>query len=183
MLLNLWKLHALAAIPGADHAGRVQRDPEDWVPGNGQVMSIMQNPALFSLLGTFFGGDGVTTFCLPDLRGRACVGSDLAAVPMGQMDGTETVTLTIEQLPYHSHDFQATTVAGSGRTSSPVGKVFGTNTAANETIFAATGSNYVPLSVGTNVTPQGGGAPHNNMQPYLTINYMIALYGLYPSRP
>jgi microcystin-dependent protein len=151
--------------------------PKGWALCDGQLLSIAQNQALFSLLGTWFGGDGIRTFGLPDLRGRTPVG--LSGDP-GEMRGSETVTLTAEQLAAHSHAFEATTAAGPGGRPGPAtGKLFGAS-ASTQTIYAQA-SNPVALAP-VNISPAGGGQPHANMQPYLTVNFIIALVGIYPSR-
>jgi microcystin-dependent protein len=158
--------------------------PRGWAQCNGQLLPINQNTALFSLLGTNYGGDGMRTFGLPDLRGRAILGASSTIIP-GVVSGSETVTLTTPELPAHTHTIQAATTQGSGRGSSPTNHLFGANSepSSNPTkIFAAAGSGEVALQVGTNVVSDGGNLPHNNMQPYLTISYLIALQGVYPSR-
>lgn len=157
--------------------------PRGWALCDGSLLSIRQNQALFSLIGTTYGGDGVNTFALPDLRGRAVLGSNLGTVPWGQVDGSETASVSVGQLPSHSHSLQASTTAGTGRGALPTGNLFAKNTASPIAIFAPPGSGDVPLASGTNVLPDGGGVPHNNMQPYLVINYLIALNGVFPSRP
>jgi microcystin-dependent protein len=156
--------------------------PRGWAPCDGRLLAIQQNQALFSLLGTTYGGDGRSTFALPDLRGRAILGSNLGTVAWGQVGGTETVTLSVQQLPAHNHTIGAISKSGTGRAVSPAGRVFA-GTDAAEKIFAPTGSKEVPLATGTNIGNDGGNLPHNNMQPYLVINYMIALNGIFPSRP
>lgn len=151
--------------------------PKNWALCNGQLLSIQQYQALFSLIGTYFGGDGVRTFALPDLRGRTPVG--LIGLP-GVVYGTETVTLTPDQMASHSHIFEVTTTAGaSSRPGSAAGKLFGASPTA-QTLYAQPTSE-VPLAP-VNVGPSGGGGPHDNMQPYLTVNYIIALFGIFPSR-
>jgi microcystin-dependent protein len=158
--------------------------PRGWAPCNGQLLAINQNTALFSLLGTYYGGDGIRTFGLPDLRGRAILGASPTITP-GETGGSETVTLNVQQLASHTHNIQASTTNGSGRGSSAAGHVFGVNTEPSTkptAIFAAPGTNDVALQVGTNVMNDGGGAAHNNMQPYLAISYLIALNGIFPSR-
>ncbi|WP_245431274.1 phage tail protein, partial [Rhodoplanes roseus] len=110
--------------------------PRGWALCDGSLLSIQSNQALFALLGTTFGGDGRSTFGLPDLRGRAVLGSDLASVPWGQVAGTETVTVTVDQLPSHTHVVSASTTAGTGRGSAPNGNLFGINTASPVAIFA-----------------------------------------------
>ncbi|BAL10467.1 MULTISPECIES: phage tail protein [Bradyrhizobium] len=161
--------------------------PRGWALCNGALLSIQQNTALFSLLGTYYGGNGVTVFGLPNLMGRAILGADSQGsyVP-GMISGTTAVSLTTATLPSHPHGIQAKTDQGGGRGNVvPTGNTFATNTlpAANPTkIFAAAGQQETPLAIGTNVLNEGGGSPHNNMQPYLTISYLIALQGVYPSR-
>jgi microcystin-dependent protein len=162
--------------------------PRGWAPCNGQLLAINQYTALFSLLGTYYGGNGTTTFGLPDLRGRAILGSTGGGgtYPVGMISGTTTVTLISAQLPQHTHTLQASSVKGAGRgTTPPAGHLFGENTeppAAPKMIFAAPSSKDTALQVGTNIGPMGGGVPHNNLQPYLVISYLIALNGIYPSR-
>lgn len=160
--------------------------PRGWALCNGALLAISTNQALFSLLGTYYGGDGVRTFGLPDLRGRSILGStgNSGQYPVGTISGTTTVTLSVQQLPAHTHGIQATTTSGSGRGASPLNNLFATNTAGATPakIFLTAGSAETALAQSTNVTNDGGGTPHNNMQPYLTISYLIAMQGLYPSR-
>lgn len=154
------------------------RAPKFWALCNGQLLPIVQNQALFSLIGTYFGGNGTTTFALPDLRGRTIRG--LENLP-GMMGGVENVTLLMSQLPQHSHGFSTgTDVAVGGR--NPL--------RANGNRFGATGNGNTiydapaPLTpLAGNVAQTGGSQPHNNMQPYTTLNFIIALAGIYPSRP
>jgi microcystin-dependent protein len=156
--------------------------PRGWAVCNGALIAIQTNQALFSLIGTLYGGNGTTNFGLPDLRGRAILGASPNITP-GTIGGEVNVTLTTAQLPAHNHLIQASTTQGSGRgAASPVGRLFGTNTEPPRNIFLLAGSHEVPTAIGTNVLPDGGNQPHNNMQPYLTISYLIALQGIYPSR-
>jgi len=158
--------------------------PRGWAACNGQLVSVQQNQALFSLLGTAFGGDGRNTFALPDLRGRAVLGCNFGSIPRAQIAGSERVTLDVNQLPNHTHTLQASTTAGTGRAQAPNDNLFGANTATPANlIFAAAGSAEIPLAVGTNVAPAGGSQPHNNMQPYLVIAYLIAMQGIFPPHP
>lgn len=163
--------------------------PKDWAFCNGQLMSIAQNQALFSLIGTTYGGDGVTTFALPDLRGRVPnhfgQGPGLNSYEMGQVSGTETVTLIQTQMPTHTHPMMVSNQTAS--VSDPTGHVL----AASTGLDSLSGATVTVHTYGTNPTgvasPQtigiaGGNQSHNNMQPYLTMNYCIALYGIYPSR-
>jgi microcystin-dependent protein len=149
--------------------------PRGWAFCNGQVLAIAQNQALFSLLGTTYGGDGNTTFALPDLRGRVPVhpgqGPGLSQYDLGQVGGTETVTLLVSELPQHTHRQPATN--GEQTTNRPDGALPGRGGVYGED---SDGSMLAPT------TPVGGSQPHNNTQPYLGLNYIIALEGIYPSR-
>jgi microcystin-dependent protein len=161
--------------------------PRGWLPCNGALLPINQNAALFSLLGTAYGGNGTTTFALPDLQGRALLGStgNGGNFPAGMVAGTTTVNLTTAQIPSHNHIIQASTTAGAGRGASPAGHLFGANTApANDPdkIFLTAGTAETNLASATNVVNDGGGQAHNNMQPYLVISYLIAVNGIFPSR-
>lgn len=156
--------------------------PRGYATCDGQLLSIAQNTALFSLLGTTFGGDGRVTFGLPDLRGRVPVhqgqGPGLTNRTMGEMSGTENVTLISSQMPMHNHLVNVTNVAGALPTP-------GGNFLAPSSDSAM--SNFRPTADGSALNPQsiglaGGNQPHNNMQPYLVINYCIAMEGIFPSR-
>jgi microcystin-dependent protein len=156
--------------------------PRNWALCNGQLLPIAQNQALFALLGTTYGGDGSTTFALPDLRGRVPVhaGSSSAAgtVNLGEQSGVENVTLTTQQLPSHGHGVAAS--ADLAAATSPAAAVTGAKPRFGADIYAAAG-NPVALS-NTAVGNAGGSQPHNNMQPSLTINFCICLIGIFPSR-
>ena len=171
--------------------------PRNWAYCDGQLMAISQNNALFSLLGTTYGGDGRTTFALPDLRGRAPIGPrhgpGLSSYSLGQRGGVETVTLNITQIPSHTHTAVVTegsahlpvnTTEGDEDEKNPAAGVLA-NTGADNYASSANGS-YVSGApvVGTSVTnlPTGGSQWHTNIQPYLAINYIIAMQGFYPSR-
>jgi microcystin-dependent protein len=161
--------------------------PRGWAPCSGQLLAIQPNQALFSLLGTYYGGNGVTTFALPDLRGRAIIGSTGGGgdYPAGMVSGVTTVTLIATQIPAHNHFIQGSTAQGAGRGASPTNNLFATNTLPADDpkkIFANAGQGEVPLALSTNLTDTGGGLAHNNMQPYLVISYLIAMQGIYPSR-
>lgn len=156
--------------------------PRGWAFCNGQLLPIAQNTALFSLLGTTYGGNGTTTFGLPDLRGRVPIhfgqGPGLSPYSQGQTGGAESVTLLTTQIPAHSHTVNA--VGSGGNQASPVGNlpaVESTGTSQNFSNGAATGQ-MNPTMVNT----AGGNQPHSNVQPYQTINFCIALEGIYPSR-
>lgn len=159
--------------------------PKGWHACDGSILPITQYQALFALLGTAYGGDGIRTFALPDLRGRAVLGSNFGSVAWGQVSGTETVTVSVAELPSHNHMVTAATTKGAGRgLSAPTAKLFGENTAGSPVvdIFALAGSKEVALAPSTNVVNDGGNQAHNNMQPFLVINYLIALQGIFPSR-
>jgi microcystin-dependent protein len=162
--------------------------PKNWALCNGQLLAINQNTALFSLLGTMFGGNGVNTFALPDLRGRAIMGSSGTSGDniIGTTSGTPTVQLLTSQIPAHNHSVNAAVTQSTSRGSTQAkNNVFGTNTepvSAPKKIFITAGTGETNLAVGTNVVNDGGNAPHNNMQPYLAISYLIALSGIFPSR-
>jgi microcystin-dependent protein len=153
--------------------------PRGWAFCNGQILSIAQNTALFSLLGTTYGGNGQTTFALPDLRGRVPIsagqGPGLSNYSLGQVGGTETETLLIQQMPMHTHLVQAST--GDATTSQPGGNVLA---AVGGGAYAAppTDATMAPNMIATS----GGSQPHNNVSPYLTLNWCIALAGIFPSR-
>jgi len=150
--------------------------PTGWAFCDGQLIPISQNTALFALLGTVYGGDGKSTFALPDLQGRAAMqpgqGPGLSLYDLGQESGTESITLLQSEIPQHTHQLRA--VNDSGLQSNPGGAI---PAAAN--IYAA-GPGSAPMAP---LTPSGGGLPHNNMQPYLTVSFCIALQGIFPQRP
>ena len=161
--------------------------PRGWHLCDGSLLPINQYQAVFALIGTTYGGNGTTNFALPDLRGRAILGTDgttSGLYPPGLQTGTTMVPLTTSQIPQHNHIIQASTTPGAGPAQSPAGKLFGVDTTqgGSEKIFTTAGSAEVALAVSTNVVNDGGNQPHNNMQPYLAINYMIALQGIFPSR-
>jgi microcystin-dependent protein len=153
-----------------------------WALCQGQLLPISQNAALFSLLGTTYGGDGQSTFGLPDLRGRAALGmgqgSGLQPYVLGQPGGVESVTLTANQFASHTHALQAAATATTATPGS--GVVLGTPAAATPT-YAAAGT--ATQLVGSTVSPApGSDGPHENRQPSLAINYIIALFGIFPSQ-
>jgi len=154
--------------------------PQGWALCNGQLLSISQNTALFSLLGTNYGGDGRTTFGLPDLRGRAPIhmgqGAGLTARSIGNASGRETVALTIQECPPHSHS--AAGASGASQPS-PVGNFWSTDPNGNTAAYSTTANSVMSAAaVGTT----GPGQPHDNMPPYLAVNYIIALAGVFPAR-
>lgn len=152
--------------------------PKGWAQCHGQLLSIAQNQALFSLLGTQYGGDGRVTFALPDLRGRAPIGfgqgPGLPSYEVGQVGGTPTVTLIQSQMPHHSHGVNA---GGAATSKLPAG-----NLPAMSTGGAAYGSTPSESMAPGMVQPVGGNQPHENMSPYLAGNWCIALEGVFPSR-
>ena len=152
--------------------------PTGWAETNGQLISISSNTALFSLLGTTYGGDGRTTFALPDLRGRVVIGdgngAGLTPHVEGESSGTETNTLTVGQIPAHSHTLSASTAAASK--TDPTGSFLAASGEYRKNATAP--ANLAATSVGTT----GGGQPVNNMQPYLVMKVCIAVTGVFPSR-
>jgi microcystin-dependent protein len=156
--------------------------PRFWAACDGQLLPISQNQALFSLLGTTFGGNGTTTFALPDMRGRTPVhwgqGAGLGGVTLGEAAGTEAVTLTAAHLPSHSHGVRASSDLAAA--TSPAAAVMGAKPRGGIDAYAAPG-NLTPLAPGA-VGNAGGGQPHENMQPSLAVNFVIALSGIFPSR-
>ncbi|GAA4167879.1 phage tail protein [Gryllotalpicola koreensis] len=159
--------------------------PSGWALCNGQLLPIAQNTALFSILGTQYGGNGTSTFALPNLNGAAALGQGagpgLTARSVGESGGAESVTLSQAQLPAHTH--AATAVAAVGTQGSPSGAIFAEPRAGRAPVpaYAAPGTSTATLSP-TAVLPAGGGLPHNNLPPSLAVNYIIALQGNYPSR-
>ncbi len=145
----------------------------------GPLISISQNPALFQLIGTTYGGNGTSTFALPDLRSRVPVHQGAGSV-IGQVAGQENVTLTSAQLPSHSHVLQSssTTPSASPTNNLPAGTV---STAGNCDIYGPATARQTHLNPAS-ILPDGGSQPHNNIQPYLTINFIIALNGIFPSQ-
>ncbi len=158
--------------------------PNGWAKCDGQLLLISQSTALFSLLGTTYGGDGKTTFALPDLRGAAPLqqgeGSGLSWRVLGETGGDRTVTLMQSEMPAHSHGVRAS--SGRADQLSPSGNVWATartgRRVANQYAAAA---NTVTMSFFA-LSIEGGSMPHNNMPPYLTLNFIIAMQGIYPSR-
>ena len=161
--------------------------PRNWAFCQGQLMSIAQNTALFSILGTTYGGNGQTTFALPDFRGRVAVGTGqgpgLPSITLGEVSGEPTHTLISTEMPAHNHLMGANT-SGQANSANPNGNVLGIGKvpSSSETInmysSSGAGSNLAP----TAISISGGSQPHNNMQPYLGMNYIICLFGIFPSR-
>ena len=163
--------------------------PSQWAMCNGQLLSIAQNSALFAVLGTTYGGDGVQTFALPDLRGRAPVhpgsGPGLSPYVEGQIGGTETVTLLSTQMPSHNHLVGVSNAAGT--VTDPTNALPAQINTGTVRQPATTAFGYAPPpQTGTlapaAVSSTGGSQPHANIQPYLCVTFIIALQGVFPSR-
>jgi microcystin-dependent protein len=148
--------------------------PRGWALCDGQLLPINQNQALFSLLGTTYGGNGQTTFALPDLRGRSPVNPG-TQITLGERGGEENHTLTTPEMPAHTHPVNGDAADASATT--PAGNVWAASTS---NPFSSSAPNTVlsAASVGT----AGGSQPHNNLQPYTVVNFVIALTGIFPSR-
>ncbi|MFN3849082.1 MAG: phage tail protein [Spirosomataceae bacterium] len=158
--------------------------PRGWFFCQGQLLSIAQNTALFSLLGTTFGGNGQTTFGLPDFRGRVAVGTGqgpgLSSYQLGQAAGTETNTILIPNMPAHNHQMQASGDGPTQGTASGASLASSTRSTSVPNIYVSGAPNQVPMASATTVA--GGSQPMNNLQPYLGMNYIICSEGIYPSR-
>jgi microcystin-dependent protein len=166
--------------------------PSGWALCNGQVLSIAQNTALFSLLGTFYGGNGTSTFALPDLRSRVAVhageGSGLSNYVLGQSGGAEGVTLTSAQMPQHGHSVNCDSAhtshgsAGFGQSTgaTPAGNYLGLASSSAEGVYSSGPPNTVMNAA--MIVAAGGNQAHPNIQPYLCVNFIIALEGIFPSR-
>jgi microcystin-dependent protein len=156
--------------------------PKGWAFCDGQLLPISQNTALFSLLGTTYGGNGKSNFALPDLQGRAPMqpgqGPGLSLHDLGESAGSQTVTLLESEIPSHSHGVLAAPGIVAGDTNIPVGNAFAKSSQGNSYTAAA---NLTQLSPNA-VTPAGSDQPHNNMMPYITFNFNIALQGVFPPR-
>ncbi len=157
--------------------------PAGWMFCDGSLISIAENDALFSLIGTTYGGDGQSTFAVPDFRGRIVTGASgtgpgLSTVQLGQMYGTETSTMNINQMPTHSHPVYCTTAAGTSNV--PTGNFYA-NAGVLDKEFANAAPNTTmhPSMVNPSV---GGNQPFENMQPTTGLNFIISLYGVYPSQ-
>jgi len=155
--------------------------PTGWAFCDGQLMPLSQNTALFSLLGTTYGGDGKSTFALPDMQGNAPMqpgqGQGLSQRFLGEESGVESITLLVSEIPLHNH---IVNVSGASATDdAPAGERFAVGSGVGM---------YGPFAANATLAfqalpPAGGGLPHNNMQPYLTLNFCIALQGIFPARP
>jgi microcystin-dependent protein len=147
--------------------------PKGWAFCNGQFLPINQNQALFALLGTTYGGNGQTTFALPNLQGRVPIHFD-SSHDLGEAAGSSSVTVNIQQLPTHTHVLQGSNTLGNS------------NFVSNNVLGAEPGAAFVPsgpnVTVPGAISSVGGSQPHNNMMPYLVLNFIIALQGIFPSR-
>lgn len=157
--------------------------PKGWAFCNGQLLPISQNTALFSLLGTTYGGDGKSTFALPNLQGSTPMssgqGPGLSERFLGEQSGTQSVTLLQSEIPSHSHVMQAYTGDAADSRTPGTAAVLGIPSPGNAYNSTATGLQAMnPQAVGI----AGGSLPHNNMQPYLTVNFCIAMQGIFPPR-
>src|SRR5688500_9773441 len=147
-------------------------------------MPISQNTALFSLLGTTYGGDGKSTFALPDMKGNAPMqpgqGQGLSLRDLGEMSGVESITLLVSEIPVHTHALMADALDPADLPAPAPNRVLAQSTA----VFAyQPAASNLGLMAFQALPPAGGGLPHNNMQPYLTLNFCIALQGVFPQRP
>jgi microcystin-dependent protein len=164
--------------------------PRGWAFCAGQILPIDQNDALYALIGTTYGGDGQVTFGLPDMRGRVLIGQGtgpgLSSYVVGQMAGTETVTLSTNQMPQHNHSLVAYNLDATTATPGPgvaLGKPGLSHTSQQELFYLNTsGSPASPVLAADTIMPAGGNQPHDNQAPSLVLNYIIALEGVFPSR-
>lgn len=172
-------------MPATPYVGQIMAfggnyAPQGWALCDGSLLSIDQYQVLFTLIGTTYGGDGQTTFALPDLRGRAALhqgqGPGLSSYSLGQAGGAEAVTLTVGQLPPHSHPVLGN--SGAGTSPNPSGAVWAGSPVSVYTAGAAANA----AMNATAVSASGGSQPHDNMLPFLTLNFCIALEGIYPSQ-
>ena len=153
--------------------------PAGWALCNGQLLSLSANTALFSILGTTYGGNGTSTFALPNLQGRVAIhaGTGFSTYVLGQQGGTENVTLITNQIPVHNHGVNCNTSGGT-QASPASGYPAVESTGTSLDYAAASNGTMNPAMIGN----AGGGQPHTNIQPYLTVNFIIALQGIFPAR-
>lgn len=162
--------------------------PTGWAQCNGQLIPISQNTALFSLLGTFYGGDGKSTFALPNMQGNCAVnqgqGPGLSQWFLGQEQGSQTITLLTTEIPAHPHTMSVTSANGNGGTANngQLARSFKGNLQSSNTgkMYSTAAPNTNTRADSTLIT--GGSLPHNNMMPYLTLNFCIAMQGVFPPR-
>lgn len=160
--------------------------PKGWAFCDGQLLPISQNTALFSLLGTTYGGDGKSTFALPDMQGNTAMhpgqGPGLSLHDLGETGGSESVSLLVSEIPVHAHGV-GFALGSDGNSISPAGAVWAQSAAGRgSAALYQNGSPTGPVQL-QSLAVAGGGLPHQNMQPYLTLNYCIALQGVFPARP
>lgn len=160
--------------------------PKNWMLCQGQQLAIASNQALFSLIGTMYGGDGITNFKLPDFQGRVPVGAGagkgLSPYNVGQKGGTETTTMTVNQMPPHSHTVSAKIAVGNvtGASDEPDGNTFAN--AATNNFASATQANGILAGASLNDAVTGASQPFPLLQPTLCVNFVICVYGIFPSR-
>ena len=153
--------------------------PAGWAFCNGQLLPISENETLFTLIGTTYGGDGQSTFALPDLRGRLAVHQGTSAggsFILGEASGVESVTLTLQQIPAHTHSFVGTT--NQAGTTNPPTNILGQNPGSNIYVEDQAAVALAPQSL----LSEGGSQPHDNFQPYLCVSFIISLFGVFPSQ-
>lgn len=186
LLLVLMALLAIPAVAQEPFLGEIDLvafgfAPKGWAFCAGQILPINQNQALFALLGTTYGGDGQITFALPDLRGRRAIGlgqgPGLQNYSLGQTGGEETVTLTLAQLPSHTHSAQA--FSGLGAAAGPGANFWASQ---SQVFLYSNAPSGTTSMAGAAIGAAGGSQPHDNMPPYLVLNYIIALQGIFPSQ-
>jgi len=157
-------------------------NPNGWAFCDGALIPISENDTLFNLIGTTYGGDGVNTFALPDLRGRVPLHMGTGgggSYTLAQTGGAEEVTLTVGQIPAHGHSVNAAT---TGQVQTPAGNTLpASSTPASRNVYGPLGSTVVQMAAST-IVPAGGSQPHENLQPFLSINFIIALFGVFPSQ-
>jgi microcystin-dependent protein len=161
--------------------------PRYWAQCRGQLLSIAQNTALFSILGTTFGGNGQTTFALPNLQGQAPMHwgttSGLPATDLGEVQGVSTATLLFSEMPAHTHTAVAvSTTTGATRTAVPDNTSYLAGATAGNAAYDSTSPIINAVFAQAAISPAGGSQPHDNMQPYLALNLCIAVEGVFPSR-
>ncbi len=151
--------------------------PRSWALCHGQLLPIAQNQSLFSILGTLYGGDGRTTFGLPDLRGRTAIHPNGILIALGQRTGSQSVALSTDQIPAHTHAAAMHANTGAPDATDPTG-----NVVASAPFYQEQAPNIAMNAGAATADNAGSGGAHDNMQPFLTINYIIALAGTFPSR-
>ena len=160
--------------------------PTGWAFCDGQLMPLSQNTALFSLLGTTYGGDGKSTFALPDLQGAAPLqpgqGQGLSLYDLGEMTGVESVTLLESEIPAHTHSMNAANIPADQASPGANGDRSMARSVNGFAYIPPAGQTLVNMNF-QSLAPAGGSLPHNNMMPYLTLNFCIALQGIFPARP